>query len=293
LLGKCYDHNPSDTDCQALWNAFSSAAAVDNRVVNDTYWAPFFQIANFSTAPSTILFWSGNMAFALAVSSNDIRFVTVEETSTGYVTNGLSWCGLPGTNPPQFDYVDPCVYSSNSTYYGLQSYWTQASALFAQGASGNISILLQPQPVVSGNTSVYMAYRPTSIFYTIELPHMIPSQIESITVLLLRNETVAPGEACGTGSLVTLQSDIYKKFGFNYTCIDDPVLIYNIFCPNGTTSGQCLAATLVYAESLQKQLNNSKNDNNDGYLGWAVAVTVLAVIFFVVTLFLVVKALRK
>lgn len=262
---------------------------MDNTVVNDTDYAPFFQIANFSTAPSSTLFWSGNMAFALAVSSNDVRFVTIEETSTGYVTNGLTWCGLPGASPPAFDYIGPCVYNTNSTYYGMQSYWSQGSAHFAQGASGNISILLQPQPMVSGNTSVFMAYRPSSIFYQIELPNMNPTQIQNITVLLLRNESFAPGEVCGNGSLVDLQRDIMNKFGFNYTCIDDPTIIYNIFCPNGTTSGQCLAATLVYTESLQKMLR----EKDDKYLGWAIAVTVIAAVFFVVIIFLVASALRK
>jgi len=284
FLGKCYDHNPTGTDCAQLWNSFSSAAAMDNRFEADADWAPFFQIANFSTSPSSILFWSGSMDFALAISTNDIRYVTVEETSTGYVTNGLTWCGVPGAGPPAFDYVNPCPYPTNSSYYGLQSFWTQASTLFAQGASGNISVLLQPRP----EGSVYRAYRLSSIFGQTELPSMIPGQIQAFTVLLLKNQTAAPTEVCGSGSLLDLQNTVYEKLRINMTCVDDPALVYGTFCPKGTASRQCLAATLVYNQQLQQQLQD-----NEDYRAWAIAITVISGVLVVICLILGYLVVRK
>jgi hypothetical protein len=60
-LGKCYDKNPTGTDCHALYGNFSNAAMTDNSLVTDDLYTPFFNIANFSTPESSILFWSGNM----------------------------------------------------------------------------------------------------------------------------------------------------------------------------------------------------------------------------------------
>jgi len=287
FLGKCYDHNPVGTNCSLLWTLFSSAADMDNTVVTNASYAPFFQVANFSTGPNRALFWSGNMAFALAVASNDPRFVTVEETSTGYVMNSLIWCGVHGANPPAFDYVGPCPYPSNATYFGMQGFWSTTSALFAQGASGNISVLLEPQPLYR-NGGLYQAYRNTSIFSQIEIPNMNTSKVQSIAILLLKNPTNAPGEVCGQGSLLVLQNEIYQKFGFNSTCLDEPGDIYDLFCPPGTSSAQCLAATLVYTRALAADSGSNDNDRP-----WAISTTVLMGIFFVIILVLAALLIRK
>lgn len=286
FLGKCYDRNPVGTNCSLLWSLFSSAAALDNTVVSNANYAPFFEVANFSTGPNRALFWSGNMAFALAVASNDPRYVTVEETSTGYVMNSLVWCGAPGAQPPAFDYVGPCPYPSNDTYYGMQGVWSTTSALFAQGASGNISVLLEPQPQYR-NSGVYQAYRNTSIFSQIEIPNMDTSKIQSMSILLLKNPTKAPDEVCGQGSLLVLQNEIYQKFGFNSTCVDEPGDIYDLFCPDGTSSAQCLAATLVYTRALvaSPEIEDDRP--------WAIATTVLMAVFVLITLVLAALLIRK
>lgn len=84
--------------------------------------------------------------------------------------NDLSWCGLAGANPPQFDPVGPCYYPTNNTYpcssdtfcsftagryAGMYSFWSRASKMFAEGASGNITVLLQPQLITIGGVAQY------------------------------------------------------------------------------------------------------------------------------------------
>eukprot|EP00026_Physarum_polycephalum_P006533 Phypoly_transcript_06581.p1 GENE.Phypoly_transcript_06581~~Phypoly_transcript_06581.p1 ORF type:complete len:326 (+),score=29.03 Phypoly_transcript_06581:669-1646(+) len=277
FLGKCYDKNPTGTDCHALYGNFSNAAMTDNSLVTDALYDPFFAIANFSTPESSILFWSGNMAFALAISSNDPRFVTVEETSTGYVLNSLSWCGTPNHT---YDYTSPCYYPTNSTYYGTQGVWTRASKAFAHGAHGSVYVLLQPASI-GGNPPEYQAFRNTSIFYQTELPNMNTSIVTDITILLLRNLSAAPDELCGQGTLLILEDLIQKKFNFTPKCLDEPKAIYALLCPEHTqVSAQCLAATLVYAYETAHSLN---------YHSWAIAATVVAGVLFVLVLILVVR----
>jgi len=281
FLGKCYDKNPTGTDCHALYGNFSNAAMTDNSLVTDDLYTPFFTIANFSTPESSILFWSGNMAFALAISSNDPRFVTVEETSTGYVLNGLSWCGTPNHT---YNYDSPCYYPSNDTYYGTQGVWTRASKAFAQGAHGSVYVLLQPSSI-GGTPPVYQAFRNSSIFGQTELPNMNPGIVTDITILLLRNSTSAPNEKCGHGTLLTLERMIQTKFNFTPKCIDEHKRIYSLLCPENTAvSAQCLAATLVYAYETAHALD---------YHAWAIATTVLTGVLFVLVLVLVARMYRS
>jgi ADP-ribosyl cyclase 1 len=280
FLGKCFDKNPAGTDCYSLYGNFSAAGQMDNSNVTDASYDAFFAIANFSTPKSSILFWSGNMAFALAISSNDPRFVTVEETSTGYILNGLSWCGTPDNNG--WNYDSPCYYPSNSTYYGTQGVWTRASQMFAHGAHGSVYVLLQPASI-GGNPPVYQAFRNTSIFSQTELPNMSTDNVTDITILLLKNHTSAPDEVCGKGSVLVLESRIKQKFNFMPKCIDDPQKIYSLLCPRSTqVSAQCLAATLVYTYETQ---------NNDKRLIWPIVMSAVAGVLFIIVLILLSRLL--
>lgn len=70
----------------------------------------FFEQTNFMSPRDNALFWSGNKDFANRLSQDGSKFTTLEETSTGFVLNGLNWCGsryVEGV-PPSFDYVNSC-----------------------------------------------------------------------------------------------------------------------------------------------------------------------------------------
>lgn len=284
FVGKCYQRNPTGVNCTDLWVAFSAAASMNNWALNDTYYDPFFSVANFSTPVNQILFWSGNQAFAMAIANNGQAFTTIESTSTGYVLNGLSWCGTPAN---QFDYTNNCLYPRNATYYGTQGVWARASQFFARSATGAITILLQPNRL-NYNSGPYMAYRNTSVFYLVELPNINIAQVTSVTILLLANKTLAPGEVCGNGSLATLQTDIQAKFQFAATCIDDPKQIYNILCPNGSVAtAECMSATLAYSEAPPVS-----TATQDAYFVWAIVMTIALAAVSVLTLYFFFRARR-
>jgi len=288
FVGKCYERNPSGANCSALWDAFSQAATLSNTQVTDADYAPFFVLSNFSTPTNGILFWSGNQAFALAISNSDnARFTTVEGTSTGYVLNGLSWCGMPNSNPPSFDFTDPCIYPSNSTYYGTQGVWAQCSKRFAQGATGKVTVLLQPTRL-NFSSGPYQAYRSTSVFAQTELPSMNVTLVESVTILLLANYSIAPGEKCGNGTLSVLADVVKTKFGFSPTCIDDAQAIYKILCPDANTNTpECLAASLAVTQE------SGTPKKEQVYLIWALVATVAAAAFIVLTAYFAIRALNK
>jgi len=268
FVGKCYEKNPSGVNCTLLWDSFSQAAEINNYNNNNNNYIPFFNNANFSTPNNGILFWSGNMAFALSISNVGGQFTTVEGTSTGYVLNGMSWCG---TTDNTFDYSGNCLYESNATtkYYGMSEVWKQSSHEFAEGASGDITVLLEPIPYLPGGPS--LAFRNNSIFALVELPSLNTTKVTGITILLLPNNTAAPYEICGNGSLTNLSNIIHQKFGYYPRCIDNPKKIYEILCPDGNTSTpECLTALMAY--NNYKDAPMPRNEKN--YLIWALFMTV-------------------
>jgi hypothetical protein len=286
FLGKCYERAGPTYNCTALWNAFAAAATIPNNIVNTSNYVPFFQLASFTSPPSNALFWSGNQPLSDALGGGNSRYTTLEQTNTGFILNGLSWCGLPGAIPPAFDYSDQCVFASNFSYYGTQGVWTQCSALFATQAAGLVTVLLQPAPLNFGTAGSYMAYRNTSVFYNIELPSMNKTQITGVTVFLIKNTTLAPQEVCGSGSLVQLSHDVQAQLGIVPTCIDDPQVIRGIFCANNSKSETCVALN-----SLSP--TGSSSSSNTSTLIWAAVLTAVAGVAIIAVVVLAVLYARS
>jgi hypothetical protein len=83
FTGKCFERNPTGTNCSQLWETFSYGAMMDMFTVTTQDFQPFFNVANFSTPVGESLFWSGNMDFANVLSDGGDKFTMLEETSTG------------------------------------------------------------------------------------------------------------------------------------------------------------------------------------------------------------------
>jgi len=270
FAGKCLqkysDKNGGDT-CNKLWGTFSSAAMMDMSMVTDKEFQPFYDSADFSTLPDNALFWSGSKDFANRLATDGTYFTTLEETNTGYILNGMSWCGsqfVPNV-PPSFDYEDSCDFVQNATYYGAQGVWKKCSQYFAAGVSGNITILLQPQPYVYGG-GPYLAYRNTSIFAQIELPNINPAKVTAIRLLVITDTTNAPQEKCGSGSVNQLYADIVKKFNKVPECVDNPADVLAVLCLHqDDNSPEC-----VVASSCTDNNSSDSTDINRGLLMWAV-----------------------
>jgi len=282
-MGNCYQRNPTEVNCSQLWEAFSNGAKMDNNVVNISYYEAFFSMANFSSPLDQAIFWSGNMGFAAALSSDGDKFTMLEETSTGFILNGLNWCGLPYSNgtAPDFDYVNVCPFYSTGTYFGTQAIWQRCSQMFAQNAMGDINVLLQPTPLYTNGP--YLAVRNTSIFYTIEYPNLDVSKVTSIRLLVLKNTTYAPDEVCGSGTLQMLSQNIAQRFNFAPTCIDDSQQLISILCDGDakTAAAECILA--VFSHQSQPAPTTSPLVIEK----WALSTTVILTVAMVLIMSLV------
>jgi len=286
FMGKCFEKNPGwdpipnslpGVNCSLLWQTFAMGAEKDMHVVTDNDFKPFFSVAPFGSPKDNALFWSGNKNFANRLAADGTRFTTLEETSTGYILNGLSWCGklLENGTEPAFDYHNSCDYAQNSTYYGSQGVWNSCSKAFASSVTGDINILLQPQQLYY-TSGPYLAYRNTSIFKLIELPSMNSQAISNIRILLLINTTSAPLERCGSGSLKDLSDEILAKFHFAPTCVDDPEQIIDILCDGGQeNTPECTAAYM------------NAHQESRSILVWAIIGTCMSAVLLVAVIVLV------
>jgi len=284
-MGKCFEKNPASADslsaplvnCSELWESFAAGAQKDMRMVTDNDFKPFFQVAKFNSPKDNALFWSGNKNFANRLAADGTRFTTLEETSTGYILNGLSWCGKSFVNgtQPAFDYVNACDYAQNASYYGSQGVWNSCSRYFATSVTGGVNVLLQPVRLYY-NSGPFLAYRNTSIFKLIELPSMNTQTVTNIRILLLINTTSAPLEQCGSGSLKDLSDDIVAKFHFAPTCIDDPEKIIAVLCDEGQeNTPECMAAYMTAHEESRS------------ILAWAIIGTCASAVLLVAVIVLV------
>jgi len=281
-MGKCFQKNGDSTNCSYLWQTFSMGAEQDMWRATIDDFKPFFAVASFGSDRDNALFWSGNKNFATTLSDDGTRFTTLEDTSTGYILNGLSWCGKRYEDgiPPAFDYQNSCDYAQNSSYFGSQGVWNQCSRSFASTVSGKVNVLLQPQPLyyTSGPS---LAYRSTSIFKLIELPSMDANLVTEIRILLLINKTSAPKELCGQGSLKDLRNDIVAKFHFEPLCVDDPEEIIRILCDSGQqTTPECMAAYMTAHEASRS------------ILVWALVGTCSAVVLLITVIGLVLTVIK-
>ena len=87
-----------------------------------------------------------------------------------------------------------------------------------------------------------MAYRNNSFWATAELPNLMPPRVSEIVVLDVHEMQV--GEACGEGSLVTLD-EILDMRGFNHSC-------YNVYGDPMTEPSALSNCTLLIIAAIQQ-----------------------------------------
>lgn len=117
------------------------------------------------------------------------------------------------------------------------SFWQMASTDFARGVQGDFSLLLAA-------TASRLAYRRSSYFSRYELPNLNRAQVTKVDILMIRNDTLTPPEACGSGSLVLLAQDL-ASYGIPFTCTDNPDSVRHIICVDTPSSPQCRFATAL------------------------------------------------
>jgi len=125
-------------------------------------------------------------------------------------------------------------YDNDCTAEPVTAFWKEFSIQFATVAQGAVYWL------TLGNTG--MAYRDNSFWATAELPNLMPSRVSEVVVLDVHEKQV--GEACGEGSLVTLDK-ILDMRGFNHSC-------YNVYGNPMTEPSALSVCTLHIIAAIQQ-----------------------------------------
>ena len=161
---------------------------------------------------SESLFWSGvpelvsmvNMMSEMGSidSSKNIPASVIIDQLTG----NICWCGDPEGG---IQFSDPCPCDN---CIPVISFWTEFSIQFAQAAKGTVFWLARGENPAG-------TYRNSSFFAMHEIPNLSTSAVNDVVILVVHRR--GQGEACGEGTLMTLQNGLEDR-GFDHTC-------YNIY----------------------------------------------------------------
>ena len=116
----------------------------------------------------------------------------------------------------------------------VTAFWEEFSIQFATVAEGTVYWL------TLGNAG--MAYHNNSFWATAEIPNLMPPRVSEVVVLDVHEKQV--GEACGEGSLVTLD-EILDMRGFNHRC-------YNVYGNPMTEPSALSNCTLHIIAAIQQ-----------------------------------------
>ncbi|KAK7887245.1 hypothetical protein WMY93_026866 [Mugilogobius chulae] len=159
--------------------------------------------APFKPACNRMMFWSKTKDVVHDFTSKKKCYVTIEDTFLGSVLDGLTWCSKDGSKDT---FTSDCPGWSDCVNNTVRSFWTKASASFAQVACGNVSVML--------NGSISTPFNANSIFASIEAKNFNPAHMKSLQVVLVTKEKEVSN--CGDVSLKDLQKELAQ--GIKYNC---------------------------------------------------------------------------
>ncbi|KAM9839860.1 ADP-ribosyl cyclase/cyclic ADP-ribose hydrolase 1-like isoform 2-T2 [Aulostomus maculatus] len=191
-------------DCKMLWSVFEQAyVGRDPCDVPMTAYDPLLAAAPFKPECNRMMFWSKTKDVVHALTEKSGCFLTLEDTLLGSVTNGLSWCGKEHSNET---FTTDCPGWSDCQNNPVRSFWSRASAAFADAACGNVSVML--------NGSIPSPFSSQSIFGSIEVKRFNPSKMGRLNVVLVTQKNSVSN--CENVSLKQLQKELGD--GIKYSC---------------------------------------------------------------------------
>jgi hypothetical protein len=107
-----------------------------------------------------------------------------------------------------------------------------ASKNFASQAVGKAFVVLNGSREIG-------AIKETSFFYTIELPLLDASKVDTLKVLLLHDVDMAKHETCSQPKSLLKLIEILKIKSINYECEDNPDNVVLTMCFKNPLSPEC------------------------------------------------------
>ncbi|KAK3798080.1 hypothetical protein RRG08_034636 [Elysia crispata] len=253
--GRCWDYDVTryipdlprvTASCEELWKLFFKAFSYQPpcAVALENY-QPYLRSATQIVPRDKVLFWSGVFSLAHEYGNYGRRYVTLEDTLIGYLANSITWCGQsidPGYNVTRCPAWDDCPLEA------AESFWAGASMTFAQGAKGEVLLMLD------GSNPDKAAYRRNSFFGKFELPNL-SKEVTKVSVIVSHALDKPKIDVCGAGSLDLLETDVTER-GFSYVCHDDPLAVLHLLCADDPSSRECKLAI----KHIRGDLDPSKVD---------------------------------
>ncbi|KAL6097619.1 cd38 [Pungitius sinensis] len=195
-------------DCEKIWGVFEQAyVGRDPCDVPVGAYGPLLAAVPFPLKCNRMMFWSKTKAVVHDFTEKRDCFVTVEDTLLGSVLDGQTWCGKEGSSETFTTDCPGWTQCENNT---VRSFWTGASAAFAEAACGDATVML--------NGTLAAPFSSSSVFASIEVPRLRSPKVKSLKVVLVTQKNSPTN--CGNESLKDLQKELDR--GITYDCTEVP-----------------------------------------------------------------------
>ncbi|CAJ1082629.1 ADP-ribosyl cyclase/cyclic ADP-ribose hydrolase 1-like [Xyrichtys novacula] len=196
-MRKCLEFPEEKQICENKWAAFKQAYIGKDKcsIIEENY-DKLFAETPFKHPCSKTMFWSKTYELVHKYTEKTECLFTLEDTLLGYVLNGLSWCGEPGSNETLTDKCEDCRPNP------VNSFWQVASRKFALHACEGASVMLDGERTEP--------YDSNSFFGSVEVPSLQSPQVKSLTVVLVNKES---GRNCTCEALGSLRKDLDSRIG--------------------------------------------------------------------------------
>lgn len=252
FIGRCMDYQTSlhrqsfcpkgSKNCTELWEQFSSSFK-DGPQCNITadLFEDFIAAADHEI-PGQSLFWSGVGGLAKRLSKNGKDYMTLQDTLTGYLLDGLNFCGGPAGRNESI----PCPSENdhNCPHTARLAFWEAASVNFAKKAVGNVYLLLNAtrDPLLDDNSD-FMRY---------ELPNLREGAVHNFSVILINDSLILWKEQCDENdmTLSKIRTNLTAKH-VSFDCIQNPEDLLFTYCTDNLETKVCLSVHFFFSSSAK------------------------------------------
>ncbi|XP_059183008.1 ADP-ribosyl cyclase/cyclic ADP-ribose hydrolase 1-like [Centropristis striata] len=200
--GKCGKFPQQSHRCEVMLRTFEYAyVGKDPRYFPESNYDQFLNDNPFTHDNSKTMLWSSTKGLVHDYAEGTGCFITLEDTLLGSIMDGLTWCGLKGSEHTfdLFCKIDP---RNNPVI----SFWRRVSARFAAYAGGVVTAML--------DGSQKNPYDPKSVF-AIEVNNLHAYKVSRLDVVLLTDKENV--NKCDNESLQNLRNIVNQK-GIDYNC---------------------------------------------------------------------------
>ncbi|XP_020848617.1 ADP-ribosyl cyclase/cyclic ADP-ribose hydrolase 1 [Phascolarctos cinereus] len=233
MLGRCFTYirtvNPElRKDCLKIWETFKNAFISKNPCnITEQDYQPLMELAAQPILCNKTLLWSKTNELVHKYTKVQGNLLTMEDTLLGYMADGLTWCGNPSSSEINYQSCPEwheCANNPNLIY------WKTASRAFAEAACGVVHVML--------NGSINQPFGNSSIFGSVEVPHLNPKKVHLMKIWVMHNIGGQPSDSCSSSSIKELKSIIEGR-NITFSCEDDHRAAQLIQCVGNPEEPAC------------------------------------------------------